>query len=97
MKHNMKRLLLILLAVLTFASSSCGQNNAGTETDTTVQSTKSELSENSETAAETQPEEDENSRASISDSLPDDLDFGGKTVTVLHRGGDASTALEVCR
>ena len=68
--------LLILLAMAAAAASSCGEAGSGTETsvvDTAVQ-----------TEAET---EDPNSRANIKDSLPDDLDFTGRTFSIFCSNG----------
>lgn len=95
MKKIMKRVLLIIIVLLTVSSSACSQNNAEDQTDNASQGTPIESSNDSEASAETLPEENTNSRENTPDSLPADLDFGGATVTVLHRGGDASTTLEV--
>lgn len=54
-----------------------------------------------ETAAETMPaaeevqEETEITRENMPDTLPDDLDFGGKSVTILHRGADRDVQVEI--
>ncbi|MBQ3177850.1 MAG: hypothetical protein IJB52_08535, partial [Clostridia bacterium] len=54
-----------------------------------------------ETAAETVPaaeevqEETEITRENMPDTLPDDLDFGGESVTILHRGADRDVQVEI--
>ncbi len=81
------RLLSLLLAVSMLASAlSLTACSEPTEpTDTTPVGTVSN-------SAET--EGDPNDRANIKDTLPNDLNFGGKTITLLTRTGDEATKQE---
>lgn len=82
-------LLLSLLMLLSFSAifTACGETSA----DPTATTAPEEQSESIEPETEAEATED---RLNAKDSLPDDLDFGGATVTVLTRVGDEDTRLE---
>jgi len=81
----MKKHLSLLLALLMLAPAivSCA------ETEDTASPDTPDVSADAGTE-ETVPEETEISRENYPDTLPDDLDFGGETVTIHSRGDDES-------
>ena len=81
----MKKLFAGLLAfLLMLGTVSCSEN--GTENSETVDTPQvSAADENAET--EPSPEETEITRENMPDSLPDGLDFGGKSVTIYYSNG----------
>ena len=80
LKKQIVCLLLCMLITLP-ALNGCG-SGGNTETE----------SGNTETSPqETTPQETETTRANTKDSLPDDLDLGGATISILYRGCPADT------
>lgn len=76
---KLKRITSILLAALMLMSVvSCGESEVNTETEKTAEAEVN----NVEVTAE--PEEDTDSRASVKDTLPDDLNFDSRTFTIFH-------------
>lgn len=84
-KHKKLLILLLTAAML----SSCG-SGSGTVTEETTAISGEETIATSDTSVET-----EITRATTPDTLPEGLDFGGKTVTILHRAGDTDVQVEV--
>ncbi|MBQ4590683.1 MAG: extracellular solute-binding protein [Clostridia bacterium] len=80
----MKKLLSLLLALMMCAPAflSCA------ETEETASQDPTSAVSAEQSSGETAPEETEVSRENIPDTLPDDLDFGGETVTFHLRGDD---------
>ena len=83
----MKKLLALTLALLFSVSAlvSCAENSENPEAQTSTDPAAS-----GESAAEAQPEEEELSRDKVPDTLPADLDLGGKTYTIHTRGDSTS-------
>lgn len=80
-----RTLLSLFLAVAMLTG--CG---SGTVTNETTTSSVEDI-----TSADNSSVDTEITRATTPDTLPDDLDFGGKTVTILHRAGDHDVQVEV--
>lgn len=86
-----KTLSLILAALMLSACVSCSESPAAQEENAPAAETAAEPGAD----AEIVPEEPEgNGRSNIVDTLPGDLDFGGKTLNILSRGGDLDTTTE---
>lgn len=83
----LKRKPLLSLLLATVLLTGCG---GGTVDDEASPTPAEEGTAETISAAET-----EITRATTPDSLPEDLDFGGKTVTILHRAGDRDVQVEV--
>ena len=81
----MKKFLALFLALLMCAPSfvSCAETEESAAEDGTP-------SVSADPAEEAVPEETEITRENMPDTLPDDLDFGGATVTIHSRGDDES-------
>ncbi len=86
----MKKHLSLLLALLMLVPAvvSCAETEDTASPDAAPAVSGEQVSE------ETVPEETEISRENIPDTLPDDLDFGGATVTI-HSRGDDQAYLEI--
>lgn len=76
---NIKRIISLLLASAVLSSVvSCGESDVNTD-----ETNKNSVNE-SESIESTAEEEENDSRESIKDTLPDDLNFEGRTVTIFH-------------
>ena len=87
MKLTKTMSLFLVMIILSFVVISCGQSeNQADDSQTT----------SSEALNESEEETTENltGRVSVKDNLPPDLDFGGETVRVYSRGGDADVKNE---
>ena len=84
----MKKLISLLLTLLMCAPAflSCA------ETEETASQDPTSAVSAEQSADETVPEETEITRENMPDTLPDDLDFGGETVTIHVRGGTTEEA-----
>jgi hypothetical protein len=71
---------LFLLSSMILSMAACGGAPAADVQDTSE----------ADTTAAPEVDSDGNGREFVEDSLPDDLDFGGETITILMRVGDAA-------
>jgi ABC-type glycerol-3-phosphate transport system substrate-binding protein len=71
---------LFLLSSMILSMAACGGAPAADVQDTSA----------ADTTAAPEVDSDGNGREFVEDSLPDDLDFGGETITILTRVGDAA-------
>ena len=87
----MKKLVSLLLAAVLLGSFAACSESPAAEEEASAPAEVSPAAEVEEPA----PEEDNgNGRSGAVDSLPGDLDFGGKTLNILSRGGDLDTTTE---
>ena len=79
-KFMKKFVTLFLLSSMILSMAACGGAPAADVQDTSE----------ADTTAAPEVDSDGNGREFVEDSLPDDLDFGGETITILTRVGDAA-------